>query len=174
MLKKFVFNLEKILRIRAWDEEAARLELGRAMSALSQIEQDIAQNEQKRYSASAADFSQEASTMPPASPSTNGEAGKPLSAGSLLALNNYLERLNTEKERLLAEQQTAQKTADEKMEAWREAAAQKKALENLKERRQAEHKRETLLAEEKELDEIAQTRRHPLHTYPAAETSSQS
>ncbi|MDR0550561.1 MAG: flagellar export protein FliJ [Spirochaetaceae bacterium] len=140
MAKKFTFSLDKVLNIRSWDEETARLELGRAVSALSLIEQNLAKNNDARRLAKPSDFE---------TPSPQDAA----STNAMIALNNYIQRLDAEKERLLSELEAAQKVVDEKSELWREAAAQKKTLENLKDRRHAKYKKDALREEEKELDD---------------------
>jgi flagellar FliJ protein len=137
VFKKFTFNLEKVLNLRSWNEETARLELGRAISALTAVEQSLARNDTERHAVHAADF-----------------GGNLVNA--MQALDSYHKRLEDEKKRLLVKKADAEKTVAEASEKWHEAAAQKKALENLKDKRKAEYKKAALAAEDMEMDEIAQ------------------
>ena len=140
-MKKFAFGLEKILTLRAWDEKEARLALGRAVGVLTAVENSLLQNEAERHNLRPEQF---------------GEANN---IAALLAYNNYLTRLDAEKENLIHEREAAEQAVDAARQAWQETAAQKKTLENLKDKQTKAYKKTILYEEEKESDDIAQRKR---------------
>jgi len=120
-LKRFDFSLEKVLKLRAWDEKEAKAGLGRAVRALRMIEEAIKQNDAARL-----------------------EAGKKRSAAgagfagdfsSAFAVHEaFIIRLDIEKKELLARAEEAALEMEKKTAAWKEAKAALKTLENLKDR----------------------------------------
>ena len=140
-MKKFAFGLEKILTLRAWDEKEARLALGKAVGVLTAVENSLLQNEAERQNLRPEQF------------------GKANTIAALSAYSNYLIRLDAEKETLLHEKEAAEQAVDAARQAWQEAAAQKKTLENLKEKQTKDYKKTILYEEEKESGDIAQRKR---------------
>jgi flagellar FliJ protein len=124
-MKKFTFSLEKILKLRLYAENEAKIELGRAVSSLSRIENDL-----------------EAVT---AAQKSAGE--KRFSGGDSLSsprdYDNYLQRLEAEKERLLQEAAAAELAVEQSREVWLGARADIKVMENLKERKLAAYRRDS-------------------------------
>jgi flagellar FliJ protein len=128
-LKRFKFNLEKILRLRSWKENEAKTELGRAVSALNKLENDldnVAEQVQK----------------------TNMQLSDFLKSAETDTLNNtfniydrYSQYLESEKSRLLDAAAKAEAELEIKSEEWREAKAELKVMENLKENRFKEYKK---------------------------------
>jgi flagellar FliJ protein len=146
-MKAFRFGLEKVLGLRAWDEKEARMELGRAVGALVELEQRLLENERARRETSAKDF---------------GASGD---IAALAALENYRLRLDWEKKQLLQQKAAADAMVEAARETWRAAAAHKKALENVKDRRFAAYKKESLAAQEKEIEDAGN---RPAANRPAA------
>jgi flagellar FliJ protein len=134
-LKKFVFNLEKILQLREWNEKEARNRLVEAAGVLSDIENKILKNMEEREFASAENFGQ-------------------TSVESFTAYNYYLLRLQKEKESLIKEKEAAEIKVEEERENWRNRNSEKSALESLKKRRFEEYKKNVIKEEEKELNDI--------------------
>ncbi|MCL2191762.1 MAG: hypothetical protein FWB78_00005, partial [Treponema sp.] len=56
-MKRFRFNLEKVLELRQYREEEAKIELGKAISILTEIENRIKQNAAAQIHASKERFS---------------------------------------------------------------------------------------------------------------------
>ena len=133
-MKKFAFNLEKALRLRAWTEEEARIELGRAVGELEAVEGELRRTAEKRVAATAE------------------HAACAQSIRDFQLYQSYLARLELEKERLLALAAEAALKVDAAREVWSAAKAERNVMENLKERRFTEHRKAVFAEEEKELD----------------------
>ncbi|MDR2133660.1 MAG: flagellar export protein FliJ, partial [Treponema sp.] len=56
-MKRFSFGMEKVLSLRAFREDEARMELGRAVGALAEIESRIRQTAENRSHAARERFS---------------------------------------------------------------------------------------------------------------------
>lgn len=138
-MQKFVFNMQKILNLRKFEEKQAQAELGKAVSAETRIQDTL--NLIAR---------QNVQTVQNASGIKN-----PL---ELYNLNNYLRLLSQRKEKLLQELAQAHIETEQKREKMREAMLKVKALEKLKEVRQNEWAQENRRREEKELDDIANSK----------------
>jgi flagellar export protein FliJ len=124
-MKKFSFSLEKILKLRSHAENNAKIELGRAVSALSRIENrllDIAASQKTA-------------------------AGNRFSGGNdlprLVAHENYMQRLEAEEERLLKDAAAASLEVEQARGLWVEARSGLKVMENLKERKLAAYRKES-------------------------------
>ena len=139
MVQKFVFNMQKILNLRKFEEKQAQAELGKAVSAETRIQDTL--NLIAR---------QNVQTVQNASGIKN-----PL---ELYNLNNYLRLLSQRKEKLLQELAQAHIETEQKREKMREAMLKVKALEKLREVRQNEWAQENKRREEKELDDIANSK----------------
>ena len=50
-MKKFVFSLQKVLDLREFEEEKAKLELGKAVAEMERIKKLLAENAQNRVNA---------------------------------------------------------------------------------------------------------------------------
>ena len=138
-MQKFVFNMQKILNLRKFEEKQAQAELGKAVSAEIRIQDTL--NLIAR---------QNVQTVQNASGIKN-----PL---ELYNLNNYLRLLSQRKEKLLQELAQAHIETEQKREKMREAMLKVKALEKLREVRQNEWAQENKRREEKELDDIANSK----------------
>ena len=135
-MKPFTFSLEKILNLRKHDEDEAKIELGRAISVLSDLENRIIVLAQERVRAAAAQFS----------PGSN--------AATMQQYMFYITRLDNTKEQLLKEAAAAELKVEEAREAFIEASKERKVLDKLKEKQQEKHRKEMLAQETKALDEI--------------------
>jgi flagellar export protein FliJ len=131
-MKKFTFSLEKILKLRSHTENDAKIELGRAVSSLSRIENDLETVAAARKTAGENRFS-------------GGD-----SLPYLHDYDNYLQRLEAEKERLLQEAAVAELAVDQSREIWLDARAGLKVMENLKDRKFAAYRRDNSFHRESE------------------------
>ena len=135
-MKPFVFELEKLLDLRKYYEDEAKIELGRAVGVLTELEGRITALAAERVRAAAAQF------MP----------GN--SAIQIQQYMYYLVRLDNTKDHLLKEAAMAAMKVEEAREAFLEASRERKVLDNLKEKKQKEYHKLKLNEETKILDDI--------------------
>ncbi|MDR2795115.1 MAG: flagellar export protein FliJ [Spirochaetaceae bacterium] len=124
-MKKFSFRLEKVLKLRQHAENDAKVELGHAVSSLSRIENKLDAVAAARKNAGEHRFS--------------GGNSLPY----MHSYENYLRRLETEKEQLLKEAAAAALEAERARELWTEARAGLKVMENLKEKKYEAYRKES-------------------------------
>ena len=142
-MKRFNFSLQKVLELRRYGEEEARIELGKAVGILSEIQNKINRNAALIAHAESERFTGIAST-----------GGIADGAGSTFAWDGYIMRLKHETERLLAEAANAQIVVEEKRELYLEASRRLKVMEKLREKREGEYRREMFAAQTRELDDL--------------------
>jgi flagellar FliJ protein len=135
-MKPFVFRLEKFLNLRKYYEDEAKIELGRAVGVLAELEGRIKALAAERVRAAAAQF----------------RPGN--SAIEIQQYMYYLLRLDNTKERLLKEAALAEIKVEEAREVFLEASRERKVLDNLKEKKQKEYRKILLDEETKVLDDI--------------------
>ena len=140
-MKAFTFSLEKVLGLRKFREDEAKIELGRATGVLAELESKILILGQERVKAAAAQFSPENSVA------------------MIQQYRFYLLRLDYTKEQLLKEAAMAELKVEEARNAFLEASKDRKVLDNLKEKRQKEYHKVVLAEETKNLDDISNTAR---------------
>ncbi|MDR1240003.1 MAG: flagellar export protein FliJ [Treponema sp.] len=136
-MRAFHFSLEKILELKAYREQEAEIELGRAIGALSEIEGRIKTAVENRYRAAAERFAP-------------GNSGR-----QMLKYENYISRLDQERDRLLEEAAQAELLVEEKRALYLEAARERKVLDKLKEKREKEYRKKMFAEETKTLDDIS-------------------
>jgi flagellar FliJ protein len=135
-MKPFVFPLQKILNLRTHSEDEAKIELGRAITALSEIESQILTVAQERVAAASAQFD-----------SQNSSA-------TMKQYMFYILRLDNLKEQLLKEAAAAELQVEQARQAFLEASRERKVLDKLKEKQQKAYRKETLAQEAKALDDV--------------------
>jgi len=138
-MKQFKFSLENVLQIKKFKEEECKIALGLAVSILNEIENKIKETALKRHHAV-----QEMLKIP----------------SQMIIWNNYIIRLETEKEKLLEEAAKAEIIVEEKRALYMEAFKELKAMEKLKEKKEKEYKKEAEKKESEEIDEIFASRRY--------------
>jgi len=143
-VKRFSFNLEKVLELRQYREQEAKNELGRAISILNAIENNIKQNALVHNRAVHERFT-----------SINADNGML----SMLAWDNYILRLEQEAQRLMEEAAQAELVVEEKRNQYLEASRELKVMEKLREKRAAEYRKEVFAAETRELDDMWRDKR---------------
>jgi len=136
-MKRFTFKLEKVMQWRKFKEEECKIELGKAVSNLNMIENDIKITAVKRQSAASQRFN-----------ATN----------DIGAWNNYILRLDQETERLMEKAAQAEIIVEEKRALYLEASKDLKALEKLKEKQEKEHRKEMLDYQMAEIDDLTASR----------------
>ena len=151
-MKRFRFDLEKILELRQYAEQDAKNELGKAVGILVGIENNIKLNAIKHSQAAQERFSGISASQSgnaPYSGNTNGGSG----ILSMLAWDNYILRLEQEAERLAEEAAKAEQVVDEKRTLYLEASRELKVIEKLKEKKKIEYRKEMFAAETRERDD---------------------
>jgi len=136
-MKKFNFNLEKILQIREFKEEECKLALGQAVSLLNMIENEIKKTALKRHNASSQRFN---------------------NPQDIFLWDNYILRLDQEGEKLAEKAAQAEIVVEEKRALYLEAQRDLKAIEKLKEKQQKEYRKEYLNNEMNQVDELTSSR----------------
>jgi flagellar FliJ protein len=136
-MKPFTFGLEKVLKLRKYYEDEAKIELGRATGILSELESRLFAVGRERARA------QEAQFVP----------GN--SADEIRQYMYYILRLENMTEQLLREITMAEMKVEEAREAFLEASRERKVFDKLKEKRQEEFRKAVLTAETGILDDIS-------------------
>jgi flagellar FliJ protein len=136
-VKRFHFKLEKILALRLNREHETELELGRAVGALTELENRIKRLAEERIIAAA------------------GRFGKTRGFTEILSYDNYILRLDKTKDALIDAAAKAELVVEAARAAYLEASRERKVLDKLKERRRKEHSRYILAEEVKMLDDIS-------------------
>lgn len=134
-MKKFVFSLQKVLDLREFEEEKAKLELGKAVAEMERIKKLLAENAQNRVNA--------------------GYSRRDVSdVLSLQQIENYILGLDLKKEKLLEELASAELILEKKRDLFTEAMQAREVLTKLKDKQLSEYKKEALKQEENALDDI--------------------
>jgi flagellar FliJ protein len=141
-VKKFNFTLQKVLDLRQFREDEARMALGRAVGEGERIKHDLETTAQMRVQAMA--------DLRNATMATT-VAVDPI---ALMAMQNYLRRLDQQKERLLAELAQAEIVIAEKRAAFGETMKARKVFTNLHDKQFAQWRKDTQRKEDAILDEI--------------------
>ena len=134
-MKKFVFSLQKVLDLREFEEEKAKLELGKAVAEMERIKKLLAENAQNRVNA--------------------GYSRRDVSdVLSLQQIENYILGLDLKKEKLLEELASAELIFEKKRDLFTEAMQAREVLTKLKDKQLSEYKKDALKQEENALDDI--------------------
>jgi flagellar FliJ protein len=134
-MKRFTFSLEKVLELRQFSEQEAKIELGRAVGILNELERRLEDLAHERSRAAAEQFS----------------PGN--SAAMIQQYMIYLLRLDNTKEELPKEAALAAQKVEEARELFIEASRELKVMEKLKEKREKEYKKEYLTEEGRAADD---------------------
>lgn len=132
--------MQKILNLREFEEKQAQIELGKAVGEETRIKDTLELVAKQRVAAARS-------------------ADEMNSINSLYEVNNYLALLDQRKDMLLEELSKARLVTEEKRENMKAAMTKVKALEKLRDARKNEWAAENKRKEEKELDDIINSRR---------------
>ena len=138
-MKKFVFSLQKVLELREYEEDKAKLELGKAVAELERIKRLLQEVAQNRVAA-------------------NQSRKDTTDVIVLMNIENYIIGLDAKKEKLLEELTMAQMFFEEKRDLYTKAMQDREVLSKLKEKQLAEYKKEVLKEEENALDDIVKSK----------------
>jgi len=137
-MKKFSFNLQKIMQLRKFREEECKLALGQAISVLNEIENKIKETALRHHAASCARFAD---------------------TGQIAVWDLYISRLEIEAQNLGEQAAQAELVVEEKRAEYLEASKDLKAIEKLKEKREEEYQKEVFDYEMSEIDDLTSARR---------------
>jgi flagellar FliJ protein len=136
-MRRFKFNLEKILQLRKFREEECKLALGQAISVLNKIENEIKVTAVKRHNAATQRFND---------------------TYEIASWDIYILRLEQEAETLASKAAQAEMVVEEKRALYLDASKDLKAMEKLKEKQQKEYRKEMLNCEMEEVDNLTSAR----------------
>jgi flagellar protein FliJ len=138
-MKRFSFSLQKLLDLREFREKQAELELGKAISARDAIQLELDDVAAKRVRSS-------------------WERQTSRDIMGLVAIENYITRLDAKKEELLESLAAAELVVEAKRKAYLEATRDRQVLTKLLEKKQAAWRKGNLAKEASTLDDIANGR----------------
>ena len=138
-MKKFVFSLQKVLELREYEEDKAKLELGKAVAELERVKRLLEENARNRVAA-------------------NQSRKDTTDVIVLMNIENYIIGLDAKKEKLLEELTMAQMFFEEKRDLYTKAMQDREVLSKLKEKQLSEYKKEVLKEEENALDDIVKNK----------------
>ena len=139
-MKKFTFNLGKVLDLRRHAEEEAKNELGRVTGILNEIENRIRKNAAAMSAAGRQRFSD-------------------ISGASMFTWDAYILRLEREALLLTEEAAKAELAVEEKRILYIDASRELKVMEKLREKRAGEYRKRMFTAQTLELDDAWNGRR---------------
>ncbi|MBE6344539.1 MAG: flagellar export protein FliJ [Spirochaetaceae bacterium] len=137
-MKKFDFSMQKILNLREFQEEQAKIELGKALSETNRIQSELEQIAVERVRIV--------------------QLCSETSVDQLIINERYIKRLDISRDRLLEELAAAELVVQEKRGIFAEAMKNRKVLTNLKEKKFKAYKKDAQLADDNVLDDIATSR----------------
>jgi len=136
-MRKFQFNLEKILELRKYDEQQWEIKLGQTTGRCNALKKKI----EERRSSRKQTFNQ-----------------RHLDTGDMrmfMYVENYTHRMDQEITELRAELEQAEKERKDVQEKFLEVSKKRKILDKLKERKQQMYYKQQEKQEQKVLDEIS-------------------
>lgn len=133
-MKRFSFNLEKLLQLRGFEEKNAKTELAAAISAAERIKLDLRNTAAERVR-------------------VNKTRNDTVDIRNLMTVENYVNRLDLRKEELLEQLAAAELTIEEKRKSFTAAMQKRSVLDKLKEKQFAQWRKESMSAEENALED---------------------
>jgi len=133
--------MQKILELREFEEEQAKIELGKAITETNRIQQElevIAAERVKMISVC-----------------------ENSSVQDMVINERYITRLDLSRDRLLEELAAAQLIVDEKRQLFSEAMKNRKVLSKLKEKQLATYKKDLQINEDNNIDDFASAKFQP-------------
>ncbi len=136
-MRRFRFDLEKLLELRAYREKEAELELARMVGELASIEARIREVAEERAAVAA------------------GRFGKGRSSSDMLAAERYILRLDKTRDALIEAAAKAELAVEAARDAFAEASRDRKVIDKLKEKRKGEYRKAAANQEIAVLDDIS-------------------
>ncbi|MDR2633989.1 MAG: flagellar export protein FliJ [Treponema sp.] len=139
-MRRFLFGLQKVLVLREYQEQETKLALGRAIGALTQIEQHITDLEAERIRVG------------------NEQCTASRGTAEIVAFDRYVQRLESTRNRLLEDAAKAERTVQEAQDLYLTASRERKIMDKVREHQEAEYRKLQLEEETKILDEVGSSR----------------
>ena len=133
-MKRFSFNLQKLLQLREFEEKNAKTALAAAVSEAERIKNELKSVALERVR-------------------VNKTRNDTVDIRSLMAVENYVNRLDLRKEELLEQLAAAELTIEEKRKSFTAAMQKRSVLDKLKEKQFAQWRKESMSAEENALED---------------------
>ena len=137
-MKKFAFSLQKILDLKEFSEEQAKIALAQAIAESDRIKAQLKTIAEKRVE-------------------SNNQRSFCKNVQDLVIIENYINRLDAEKEQLLQDLAAAELVIEEKGKLMYEAMKERKVLTKLKDKKKSEYRKLANQEEAAVLDDIANT-----------------
>ena len=137
-MKKFAFSLQKILDLKEFSEEQAKIALAQAIAESDRIKAQLKTIAEKRVE-------------------SNNQRSFCKNVQDLVIIENYINRLDAEKEQLLQDLAAAELVIEEKRKLMYEAMKERKVLTKLKDKKKSEYRKLANQEEAAVLDDIANT-----------------
>lgn len=134
-MKKFSFGLGKVLELREFEEEQAKLALAQALSVTEKIRNELQDIAEKRVS-------------------RGNLRDSTTDVLQLQAIDFFIQRLDIKKEELLVQLTEAELVVDEKRNLFAEAMKNRKTISKLEEKQKLEYRKNMFKEEEKLIDDI--------------------
>jgi flagellar export protein FliJ len=138
-MKKFQFSLQRLLDLREFREKQAELALGKANAARDAIQMELEEVARKRVQAAS-------------------ERRGSLPIQDLVAIEHYVSRLDSRKERLLEDLASAELVVEQMREKYLAATRDRQVITKLKEKQQSAWRKDYLELESATLDDMTSSR----------------
>lgn len=139
-MKRFEFSLNKLFDLRQFREKQAELQLGKALSHRDAVQALLDDVARKRVQASTS-------------------RGETVAVEDLIAIERYVFRLDQRKEELFEELAAAELVLEKAREEFTLASRDRQVLEKLKDKKQAEWRKDYLSEEASMLDDLTSSKR---------------
>lgn len=139
-MKRFEFSLNKLFDLRQFREKQAELQLGKALSHRDAVQALLDDVAKKRVQASTS-------------------RGETVAVEDLIAIERYVFRLDQRKEELFEELAAAELILERAREEFASASRDRQVLEKLKDKKQAEWRKDYLSEEASMLDDLTSSKR---------------
>ncbi len=139
-MKRFEFSLNKLFDLRQFREKQAELQLGKALSHRDAVQALLDDVARKRVQASTS-------------------RGETVAVEDLIAIERYIFRLDQRKEELFEELAAAELILERAREEFASASRDRQVLEKLKDKKQAEWRKDYLSEEASMLDDLTSSKR---------------
>jgi flagellar FliJ protein len=137
-MKRYQFALQKVLQLRKYQEDEAKIALGQSIGILTAVENNIKENSIKRHHAASERFADTA---------------------QMTGWENYISRLDQQALKLEEDAARAELVVEEKRGLYLEASIKRKSIDKLKEKREKEHHKEMLDSQASEIDYLTAARK---------------
>lgn len=141
-MKRFQFNMEKVLELRRYEERRWEMKLGEITGKCVSVNRRIKEHAETRNKV----FSKRRITSESA-------------FSDFRLADRYIMRLEKEKEKLSLELKEYEKEREQIKKKYLEASRKRKVIEKLKERKQEQYYHQQRKEEQKEIDDITASRR---------------